>query len=133
MANLYNYFHRVLFPVVKDGSEYYVLMSVLENKVPYSHSHPFMVWVLRLSIPWGWEMVLCLRAVDAPAEDTGWVPSTHSTHMALHIDSVTPIPANPSPVHACTWYTNMRAGKHSCTESKKNEIFLKDSHLLERI
>lgn len=81
MANLYNYFHRVLFHVIKDGSEYCVLMSVLENKVHYSHSHSFMVLVLRLSIPWGWEMVLCLRAVDAPAEDAGCVPSTH---VAVH-------------------------------------------------
>lgn len=38
MANLYNCFYRVLFHVVKDGSEYYVLMSVLENKVHYSQS-----------------------------------------------------------------------------------------------
>lgn len=58
-----------------------MLMSVLENEVRYSHSHLFMVWVLRLSIPWGWEMVLCLRAVDAPAGDAGWVPSTH---VAVH-------------------------------------------------
>lgn len=84
MATLYNYFHHVLFHVVNDGSEYYVLMSVLENKVHYSHSHSFMVWVLRLSIPWGWEMVLCLRTVNAPAEVADWVPSTHSTHMAVH-------------------------------------------------
>lgn len=38
-----------------------------------------MVWVLRLSILWGWEVVLCLRAVDAPEEDAGWVPRAHMT------------------------------------------------------